>query len=237
VAIALDNNLGSNNVGAVTSFSVTTTATAAANTFIVFMLSYFHAGALSTVVSDPGGSYTMDKRTSNGSDFFEIFSRQAVAGLASGSVISITWGGGSAGGFLGGAASFTGVATSGALVTSGSGTGSGASWSSGAATNTGQADALFIGGAGNEDPTAGTSSTATSGTEIHDAYNATAQQGFATGFKVVSTVASDSITGTFSNVNSTANTGALAIYAAAAGATASPYIRTFNAIPFIGGGL
>jgi hypothetical protein len=47
-------------------------------------------------------------------------------------------------------------------------------------------------------------------------------QGLATGYKIVSTVASDSITGNWSNADSTANTGALMIYKAAAVALPSP---------------
>jgi hypothetical protein len=56
----------------------------------------------------------------------------------------------------------------------------------------------------------------------------------ATGYKIVSTVASDSVTGNFSNANSTANTGALVIYQATVDAGG---VRTFNPIPFMPGNL
>jgi hypothetical protein len=89
----------------------------------------------------------------------------------------------------------------------------GASWSSGSATNTGQADALFVGGAGYETLRTPRTSTVTSGTEIYSLYDGTDQQGFSSGYKISTTVAASSITGTLSNSASTANTGLLVIYA------------------------
>lgn len=224
MAIALDANLGSSDANTGTTMTIVTTAAAVAGARIVVLISAWNgnaAGAVSAV--NDGSAYTRDKNTDNGNDFFEIWSRHAAAGLASGSTITVTLSGTTGGGgVLAGAVSFTGILTSGALVTTSSSTGTGTAWSSGAATNTGFADALYIGGAGNENPTAATSSTATNGTEVHDRYRAGDQQGLVTGFLVVSTVASRAITGNFSNANSTANTGALAVYAADAVAEVPP---------------
>lgn len=232
MAIAFDANLGSSDANTGTTFTIVTTAAATAGSRIVVLISFWNTNAAASVggVND-GTAYTRDKNSDNGNDVFEIWSRHAAGGLASGSTITITLTGTTGtGGALAGAASFTGIASTSAVVSTGSATGTGASWNSGAATNTGQASALYVGGAGNEDPTAATSSTPTSGTEIHDRYRTADQQGFATGYKIVSTVASDSITGTFSNANSTANTGGLAIYAAAAGAAApTHFLATLGA--------
>jgi hypothetical protein len=238
LAIAFDANLGATDgtLAGVTLLTLTTSAAAAAASRVVVFISYFDTVNNVSSVSVGGNAAALDKHVANGSDKFDIWSVHLAGGLASSSTIQInvasTSGGG---GTLIGAASFTGVATSGALVTTNSATGAGASWSSGAATNTGQPDAVYAGGSGNEDPTATPTSTATSGTEIHDRYRATDQQGFATGYKIVSTVASDVITGTFSNAGSTANTGGLAIYAAAASSSATAAPLTFNAIPFMQG--
>jgi hypothetical protein len=236
MAVALDQNLGSNDANTSTTLVITTSAAAAANTQIVTLWSFWNvnAGAVLTGVND-GSAYTLDKRVTNGNDKFEIWSRYAAAGLAPSSSITATLGTVTGtGGILGGAASFTGVLSSGSVDTTSSATGTGTSWSSGAATNA-QADSVYVGGSGNEDPTAGTSSTATNGTEIHDRYRATDGQGIATGYKVVSTIASDSVTGNWSNANSTVNTGGLVIYKAAA--AAGGVTRTFNPIPFMPGNL
>jgi hypothetical protein len=219
VPAVFDANLGDtdNTTNTITTVTLTTIAAAAANTKVIVLISYFEATAnLVSGVTVGGAAAAKDKTVSNGSDRFDIWSVDKAAGMASSSSIVATWPVGRAGGgVLMGAVSFTGLTT---LVTTNSATGTGANWSSGAATNTGQADALYVGGTGTEDITSHTS-TATSGTEIHDRYRAADQQGFATGYKIVAVVASDSITGTLSNSSSTANTGALAIYAAAASAT------------------
>lgn len=220
--VLLDANLGDADFAAAgaNTRTLTTIATAAAGTRIVVFISYFSTSTV-TGVSD-GTAYTLDKAVVNGSDKFEIWSRNAAGGLASGSSITATFGATITGGTLMGAASFTGVASSSAVVTTSSATGTAASWSSGSGTNTGQADAAYVGGAGNEDVTNPTTSTPSSGTEINDRYRPVDQQGFATGYKAVSTVASDAVTGTWSNSASTANTGALVIYAAAATASSPP---------------
>jgi hypothetical protein len=214
MTVALDANLGATDGSFAGSLTVTltTTAAAAAATRIVVLISYFHPNSNVTGVTIGGSAATLDKHAGAGSDKFDIWSLHSAGGLASSSAIVATVANTTlGGGVLIGAVSFTGVASSSALDTTSSAAGSGSSWSSGSATNA-IADSVFVGGAGDEDTTAGTSSTAVSGTELHDRYRASDQQGFATGYKVVSTIASDSISGTFSNSASTANTGALAIY-------------------------
>jgi hypothetical protein len=216
MAIALDANLlvTDLNTGGITPITVNTTSAAAANTKVVVLISFFEGTAnLITAMTIGGTAAALDKRNSNGSDRFDIWSADKAAGMASASAITMTMAGNTGGGMLIGVHSFTGLATSGSVVTTSSATSTATAWSSGSATNTGFANALYIGGSGNEDGTNPTTSTATSGTEIHDRYRAADGQGFATGYKIVSTVASDSIAGNWSNAASTANTGALVIYA------------------------
>jgi hypothetical protein len=236
LAIAFDANLGSKQVNGQsngTPVNLTTTAAAASAARVVVLVSYFDGGAVNrriTGVTVGGTAAAQDTIEVNGDDVFEAWSAHLAGGLAISSTIAVAFSASlNLGGVLIGAASWTGIATTAAVVTTSSSTSTGASWSSGAATNTGQADALFVGGSGSEDATAGTSSTAVSGTEVHDLYDSGDQQGIATGYKIVSAVASDSITGTLSNAGSTANTGALVIYAADAGsATAvAPGLRRF----------
>jgi hypothetical protein len=234
MAIAFDAILGATDSTAVTTVNLTTSATAAANSRIVVFISWFSAVARTvSTVSIGGTAAAQDKHATNGSDFYDIWSAHVAGGLSSGSTIAVTFSGSVAGGMLVGAGSLIGVASSGALVTTGGVNGSAASWSSGAATNTGFADAVFVGGSGAENATSATS-TPVSGSEINDRYDTTDQQGIVSGYKIVSTVASDSVTGTFTNAGSTANTGALAIYAASSGAAgAAGSAPTFQAVPFI----
>jgi hypothetical protein len=229
MAIAFDANLGSADFAAAGANTrvLTTAAAAASNSRIVVFVSYFSSSSV-TGVSD-GTAYTKDKALVNGSDKFEIWSRNATSGLASASSITATFGATITGGTLMGAVSFTGIDTTTPVDATASATGTGANWSSGSVTNI-SANAVFVGGAGNEDVTNPTTSTATNGTEIHDRYRAADQQGFATGYLIVSTAASRAITGTFSNSASTANTGALVVYAAAAGAAApTHFLATLGA--------
>jgi hypothetical protein len=230
VAIALDANLLATdlNTGGISPISVNTTAAAAANTKVIVLMSYFEGSAnLITAMTIGGTAATRDTRNSNGSDRFDIWSADKPAGMASASAIVLTMASNTGGGLLIGAASYTGLLTTGSVVavsppTNTTGTG----WSSGAATNTGFAVALFIGGAGNETGTT-TTSTPVNGTELHDRWRAADGQGFATGYTIASTVAAGSISGTFTT-SSTATTGALVIYAGTG--AAAPTVRT-NRMP------
>jgi hypothetical protein len=222
VAIALDATLLTTdmNTGGISPISVNTTAVAAANTKVIVLMSYFELSAnLITAMTIGGTAAALDKRNSNGSDRFDIWSADKPAGMATASAIVLTMASNTGGGLLIAALSFTGLVTAGSVVTTSSATSTGTAWSSGSATNTGFAVALFIGGSGNEDPTNPTTSTATSGTELPpDRYRAADGQGISTGYKIVGTVAADAITGNWSNAASTANTGALVIYAGTGGA-------------------
>jgi hypothetical protein len=217
VAVALDQNLGSNSANGLASVIVTTGATAAVGSKIFALISWFHAS--SAAVSMSGGSLTWSnlKQVANGSDRFAIFSADAPSGLASSTAVTATTASG-AGGVLAGLASFTGLATGSTSDTTNQGTGSGTGWSSGAAAPS-VTGYLLIGGSGNEIGVS-TTSTAVNGAEIHDLWNSAAGQGLATGYLVAASTASQAITGTFTNA-STANTGALVIFPAVAGAVAA----------------
>lgn len=221
MAVAFDANLGSTDAGAGTlTVTLTTSSAAAALTRIVVFVSYFSSSALTSGVTVAGTPMVMDKRVSNGSDRFEIWSVHSAAGVSISASIIVTWAATTGlGGRLIGAASFTGVLSSGALDTTSSATATGTGWASGSATNA-NADALFVGGAGNE--TAGsTTSTAVNGLEIHDRWRSADGQGFASGYTLAGTIASRSISGTWST-SSTATTGALVIYSGISSPVVAP---------------
>lgn len=226
MSIVFDKDLGTKSVNGNTNGTpvvLTTTATAAANTRIFVLVSWFTPSSqtITGITATGGLTFAVDKAVINGSDRFSIWSVDCPGGLASGSSISVAFSSSvSLGGVLIGAMSFTGVGVS---DTTSSATGTGTAWSSGTATNA-QADSVYIGGSGSEDITNPTTSTPTSGTEVHDIYWVTDQQGMTSGYKIVSTIASDAITGNLSNANSTANTGALVIYKAASVSVSAPNI-------------
>jgi hypothetical protein len=218
MAPALDQVLGQNLATSGTTVTVTTTAAAAAGSKIFACFSWWNSGVATLTVA--GGGLTWSSRVQvngGGGDRYAIWSADAPAGLASGSTITSTIGVGGGGQFLN-VVSYTGLATGTTADATNTATGTGASWSSGSATNI-SADALFIGGAGVE-ATTSTTSTPTAGTEIagSDVYSATAQQGTAAGYTIAATVAARAITGTWVGGTSTANTGAIVVFPAAAGA-------------------
>jgi hypothetical protein len=213
LAATLDTKLGSASFHTATSHTLTTTAAAAALSRVIVLISYFSSspGTGITGVTIGGTAATRDGRHTNGGDLFEIWSRHVAGGLANTSAIVAT--GTAGGGCFMGAISFLGIqSTAGYVITTAQNPSTGASWSSGTATNTGQADAVFVGGAGYESATNPTNSTVTSGTEIYSLYDGTDQQGWSSGYKISTTVAASSITGTLSNSASTSNTGLLVIY-------------------------
>jgi hypothetical protein len=233
VAVAFDADLGSTDGagGAPLARTLVTGAPAAAGSRIILLVSWFGTQTLNTV-SD-GSAYAQDKLVPNGSERFAIWSRAAPAGLASGSTLTLTWSASPSGAVLIAAMSFTGV--SGVDGVNGSATGSGSSWSSGSAAPT-VPGALLVGGAGTEDPTAGTSSTPVNGAEVHDRYRAADGQGIVSGYVIQTSIVTEAITGTWSNAGATANTGGLAIYTPTAGAADATNTPTFQAIPFFLGG-
>jgi hypothetical protein len=196
MAIALDQPLGQNLATTGTTVTVTTTATAAAGSKIFAYFSWWNSGSATLTVA--GGGLTWSSRVQvngGGGDRYAIWSADAPAGLASGSTITARPGPAAAGSSST-VVSYTGLATGTAADATNTATGTGASWSSGSATNL-SADALFIGGSGNE--TTSTTSTPTAGTEItgSDQYSLTAQQGAVAGYTIAATVASQAITGTW----------------------------------------
>src|SRR4051794_20622169 len=163
-----------------TSWGVATTAAAVSGAKLFACINWWHD--TSAVATLTGGSLTWAKlkQVDNGFDRFAIWCADAPAGLASGTTLTVAESP-AAGAMLMNVSSFTGLATGTTADTTAQATGTGASWSSGAGTNL-SADALFIGGAGNETATS-TTSTPTAGTELADSWITTgAAQGFATGY-------------------------------------------------------
>lgn len=219
MAITLDQPLGSNSNNGVTSVTITTTNAAASGARVVVVFSWFQNTPFTAPTCTVGGTAaTLDKQIDNGNDHFAIFSRVVAGGLASSSSIVCTMTGtGGGGGVL--AASVSYLGTTGA-DTSNSNTTTGTGFSSGAAANA-VADALFVGGAGNETATTSVGGTNTNGTSRFDIWNAAAGQGLRMLDQIVSSIGSQALTGTW-NVTSSATTGALMIYSGTAGATGIP---------------
>lgn len=217
MAITLDQVLGSASANATTSVHITTGATAAAGSRIVVCVSFFQPTPGTLAVSD-GTAYTLDKTFNNGSDHFLIYSRVLVGSLTSGSSITFTDSSSTGlGGVLLAACSYLGTT---ATDTSSSNATTGTGFSSGAATNA-VADALFVGGAGNETATTSVGGTNTNGTSRADIWNATAGQGMRMLDKIASSIGSQALTGTWAS-SSTATSGGLMIYSGTAGATSIP---------------
>jgi hypothetical protein len=120
VAIALDQaNIGTtgSDASSGTTITVTTTASVAANRFIVLAIGGFASAITVTAVSDNSGSpltWTVDKQghaTNPASPLAAIASAQAPAGLASGTVITVTYSASSQARAIS-ASTWSGVATS-----------------------------------------------------------------------------------------------------------------------------
>lgn len=220
MTITRDQALGQNSANGSATVAITTTQTAAAGSRIVVCFSFFASGGtLAPACSDSGGAYTLDERTDNGQDHFCVFSRVLGGSLASGQVITATMGASATGpgGALVTAVSYlgtTGVDTTSNNVTTGTG------FSSGSATNS-VADALFVGGAGNEAVATTVGGTNTNGTSQFDIYNVAAGQGLRMLDKIASTIGAQALTGTWAST-STATTGGLVIYKGTASAAAAP---------------
>lgn len=233
MAAAYGAPLGSNAAfvqgGTTNTLSITTSAAAPADCRIVVVSYLWDGGATRAArvssVSD-GAAYARDGQFPDGDDVVDIWSRNPSAGLALSSTITATITVDQAfvptGAWFLSAFYLTGVDTSaGAAEASTSQNGSGAAWSTGAVSNI-TADAIYVGANGYEDPTAGTNNASmTTGTEIHDLYNTTAQQGLVTAHLPVSSVASRAIAGNLSNAGSTLNAGLVVVYRGVAGVSGS----------------
>jgi hypothetical protein len=222
-SIGFDHNLGSGNWNG-NGGSFTTTAAASSATRVVVTITYWDGG-LNTVsaVTIGGANATLDKRSTNGSDFYEIWSIPEPSGLASGSTITASLPGG-VGGVLMGAISLSGVdlTDGGGVASTASASGSGTNFASGTVTSPG---GIVVGGAGNE-TTSSTTATLTTGTKVHDAWNSGSQQGFTDGYIIGGT----NIAGSFST-NSTATTGAAVAYKAISIGGNPPPTATLTANP------
>lgn len=211
-AVALDQNLGTGSNNGIVTVAINTAAVTAVGAKIFALISWFHSTLATVSVSGGSLTWTNLKQVANGSDRFAIFSADAPSGLASNTAITTTIASGP-GGLLVGLVSFTGLTTGATADTTNQNTTTGTGWSSGAAAPT-AVGYLLIGGAGNE-TTGSTTSTATNGTEIHDLWNTAAGQGLGTGYIIAASTASQAVTGTWTT-SSTATTGALVIFPAAA---------------------
>lgn len=232
---ALDQVLGSttiNKSGVTGTITVvlTTTVAAAANTRLVAIISSWTGITVdgsqlkvASVVGSGSRTFTDDKRvlnSANSQDVLELWSVPNLSTFAIGGTVTVTFSptesvNHEVGGVLVSLISVANVdLTNGGGVdtTASNANQTGASWTTGTATATGPGFA--VGGAGNETPSS-TTSTPTSGTEIHDLWNSGAQQGIATAYQVVSGAGSVALTGTFSNSGSTATTGGIVVYKAA----------------------
>jgi hypothetical protein len=219
MAITRDQALGSNHSsGGTATLPITTAATAAAGSRIVVCVSWFDSISLTITGVNDGSAYTQDKHFLNGNDKFDIWSRVLVGSLASGSTITVTFSqGGGLGGNLAAACSYLGTT---AVDTSNTNTTTGTSFSSGSATNS-VADALFVGGAGNETALTSVGGTNTNGTSRFDIWDSGAQQGMRMLDLIASSTGAQALTGTWANT-STATTGVLMIYKGTASASGIP---------------
>jgi hypothetical protein len=235
VAAAFGATLGSTNgdrstfINTAFNASATTGVASGTNCRIVTCISYWtQLGAAKgpTGVSDSGGSYTRDLQVQNaitGQDVFEVWSRPVTSTqLASGQNVTAAFPAQGTGNVLGGY--FVAVHTiTGVDLTNGGGVnatgtltnGSGTTWTvSGTATSTG----IAIGGVGTEVAAASTN-TASSGTEIYDQRQTTAQQGMVNEYLLAASTGSKTLSGTLTST-STATTGGVVIYADASSGAA-----------------
>jgi hypothetical protein len=217
MTITFDQPLGSGNSTNATTVAITTTQTAAAGSRIVVCASWFDSLSRTITSVSDGTAYTADHALfANGNDKFAIYSRALVGSLASGSTITLTFSASLSGTALLVACSYLGTT---GLDTTATNTTTGTGFSSGAASNS-VADALFVGGAGNETATTSVGGTNTNGTSRFDIWNSGAQQGMRMLDVIASSIGSQALTGTWAS-SSTATTGTLVIYKGTAGGAAA----------------
>jgi hypothetical protein len=198
--------------GAAPTETLTTINAAAAGTRIIVAVSYWASATVDNLsgITIGGVAAVNDVKKANGSDHFEVWSLIVAAGLASSSLIVASFAtavSAGVGGVLLGASSWNGIT---GVDTTSSATTTGTNFASGSASNA-LADSLFYGGAGNECASTSEPGSMTSGTQLHGAWNASAGQGFKTGYIIATSTGSRNVAGTWTNT-STATTGALVIY-------------------------
>jgi hypothetical protein len=236
VAIALGSSLGSNKSKvSSTTIVLTTAASVAAGGFIVVGVGYFHASA--TVSLSGGGlTWATDKTGNNGSVRSSVFSAQAPAGLASGTAITATFSVAVNVQGIGGY-SFSGIATSAPLDATASATPTaGTAWNCGGVATLNASD-IVLGWAMGDAATATTSTATGPFAELLDFAETTGGgETWTLVYQIVSSTGTYTPSGTWAL--SQTNVGLGVAYMDAASVPASPSMRpTFNAIPFIGGGL
>lgn len=237
MAVAVDQaSLGTGNASGSTTVSITTTGAVASGAVIALLSGRFFAGATTSSVTGTAGlTWATAHDVTSGNIRVYLFYAFAPSGLASGSTITVTHT--NAADSIIGAASYTGVDTSGTIVGFNGAGASTAAWSS--STVTGTAGDGLIGGCFVDTGAVTNSVPSGSATERID-QNVPAQSETLTLVDNLSMSASDSLAGTWKNGSAVDTAGThvaiaaafKASGAAAASATARP---TFNAIPFMGG--
>jgi hypothetical protein len=223
-AIALDANLTSTPASSnptATSLSTNTTAAAASGSKIIAVVSWYHATATASL---SGGSLTWHQdittnMTVDTSMRVAIFSADAPSGLSSGTTLTATFSAGSDGKALA-AMSFTGVATG--ISYDGTSTNpatTAPAWDSGA-ISTANANDLIVGFGAQQGIGNSTATPNTNYTEAHDWTDAGANEGWESVYRIVSSTASYTAGGTFSNGGNAGVGGVSVAYKATAPNTA-----------------
>jgi hypothetical protein len=247
MAIGTPTSLGTAVASAVTATTrtFTTSVTAPSNSLIIAPC-FWGAVASQTGVMSGGslswgltGTGTPEQTNAFGFSGFTfstgIFSAPAAAGLASGTVLTLTTSAGVDASIA--VYAVTGMDLTGSRKDVSNGQGAlTANWDSGSATNT-VPDVLLIGGSMVDGSAFGgvmSSTPAGSATELDDVVNAGDDWAFTTTYQIVAATASQNLAGTWA-ASANQVSAFVAYKAAAAAAAAALPPRTFNAIPFMTG--
>jgi hypothetical protein len=225
--------LGSNhnNLSAQTSITLTTTATVPAGDTIIVGTGAFNSPNRTMAITGGGLTWTNDKSAANGGDFAAIHSGPAPAGLASGTVLTCTFSAGCTGPVIA-AASFPNFQSTPPDTSSSATPAAAAAWAA-TAINTTVTDTV-VGLAWGDTPS--TSSTPTAPwVEAFDTTDAGSGEELTLVYQ--ESVASGSYAPAGTWGGSPAGQIIHAVAYKVSATAASPAPRTFNAIPFIGGGL
>lgn len=222
MALAFDTLLGTNTAPtSATTITLTTTAAAAAGSKIFVDCANFSASQALTAFSGGGLTWNIDLQATNGSQRYARVSADAPAGLAASTVLTATFGTGSADKSIS-AFSATGVATG--ITYDGTNTstaGAGATWSSGAIT-TANANDILVGGGTEDGSGTATATPDTNYIEANDFLNATSTECWESVYRIVGATGTYTAGGTFSP-SGTQSVGLIVAYKeAAGGATVLP---------------
>lgn len=230
MAIGTPTTLGTNTISGAPSITLTTTATVPSGALVILLLG-LEGGTAPAVSSTAGGglSYSTDKSLAytNIVDWnVSIISAQAPAGLASSTGITVTFNQSLIGLVAG--CYCTGLETSSVKdIDDGQGQASVTSWDT-SATSTTVADTLVIGASLHDGLE---TNTATGGaTELHDFQIVAQQFSLCTEYKILSSTASTSLTGTWTG-SAAINTSAFVAYKGIAGAATTYTLAPHNVSP------